>query len=151
MARKSKTYYSNVVSNVFIKFGCDWVNTVGRVMLLTFDVPSGHMLRKFQSVIFWNTSDSLYPSMADICIIKFSWNWRETLGGITFSFPPIGPHVNEEQEVHGMTNGHFVQTCTCHQCCIQNSLLQSKQLESWVNFHTVPHHACINFRLFSTL
>ena len=56
-----------------------------------------------------------------------------------------------KQEVHGpwrsiclttavgMTNDTFMQICT------KNSLLQvKKQLKSWVNSYTVPHHACTN-------
>ncbi len=34
--------------------------------------------------------------------------------------------------------------------CIKNSLLQTKSIEMWVNSHTVPHYACINFRSYST-
>ncbi len=41
-------------------------------------------------------------------------------------------------------NGNFLQTC------IKNSLLQTKSNEIWVNSHTVPHYACINFRSYST-
>ncbi len=40
--------------------------------------------------------------------------------------------------------GNFLQTC------IKNSELQTKSIEIWVNFHTVPHYACINFRSYST-
>ena len=40
--------------------------------------------------------------------------------------------------------GNFLQTC------IKNSLLQTKSIEIWVNSHTVPHYACINFRSYST-
>ncbi len=36
------------------------------------------------------------------------------------------------------------------QMCIKNSLLQTKSIEIWVNSHTVPHYACINFRSYST-
>ncbi len=32
----------------------------------------------------------------------------------------------------------------------QNSLLQTKSIEIWVNCHTVPHYACINFRSYLT-
>ncbi len=40
--------------------------------------------------------------------------------------------------------GNFLQTC------IKNSLLQAKSIEIWVNSHTVPYYACINFRSYST-
>ncbi len=40
--------------------------------------------------------------------------------------------------------GNFLQTC------IKNSMLQTKSIEIWVNSHTVPHYACINFRSYST-
>ncbi len=40
--------------------------------------------------------------------------------------------------------GKFLQTC------IKNSLLQTKSIEIWLNSHTVPHYACINFRSYST-
>ena len=36
------------------------------------------------------------------------------------------------------------------QIYMKNSLLQTKSIEIWVNFHTAPHYACINFRSFST-
>ncbi len=36
------------------------------------------------------------------------------------------------------------------QTCIKNSLLQTKSIEIWVNSHTVPLYACINFRSYST-
>ncbi len=32
----------------------------------------------------------------------------------------------------------------------QNSLLQTKSIEIWVNSHTVPHYTCINLRSYST-
>ncbi len=38
----------------------------------------------------------------------------------------------------------------CLQTCIKNSLLQTKSIEIWVNSHTVPHYACINFRSYLT-
>ncbi len=103
--------YSTMIANVLIKTGWDRMKNVGGVAFWHF---RPHMIlcqQTFQSalkiLVFGRSQkryNSLFCTMTNIYIIKFGWNWTETVGEVHVTFWNFSSHrfhmfhVNENEK-----------------------------------------------------